>query len=176
MARSVLCECGRLKDYRAARCSRCAGVSYSVNREHEDTHEEILSAIASSLSVLEASSKLKQSRNTLSKFIRSNDVDISHFRAATNRVTPDEQIFCMGSKRNNGTVKKRILDRDLISYVCALCGQLPFWNDQELVLELDHEDGNPFNNCLDNLRFLCPNCHSQTPTNKGKRGKRGSKS
>ena len=35
-------------------------------------------------------------------------------------------------------------------------------------LELDHTDGNPLNNQLDNLRLICPNCHAQTETYKGK--------
>ena len=37
-------------------------------------------------------------------------------------------------------------------------------NNQELILQLDHIDGDKTNNELINLRFLCPNCHSQTPT------------
>lgn len=45
----------------------------------------------------------------------------------------------------------------------CLCG-LNEWKGQSLTLELDHIDGNPNNNLRENLRFLCPNCHSQTPT------------
>lgn len=47
---------------------------------------------------------------------------------------------------------------------CSDCGILPFWNDKILVLEVDHIDGNSDNNLPDNLRLLCPNCHSQTIT------------
>lgn len=42
------------------------------------------------------------------------------------------------------------------------------WNNKELKLDLDHINGDPTDNRLDNLRFLCPNCHSQTNTYKGK--------
>ncbi len=45
----------------------------------------------------------------------------------------------------------------------CLCG-LSEWLGGRLVLELDHKDGNKKNSSRDNLRFLCPNCHSQTPT------------
>lgn len=56
---------------------------------------------------------------------------------------------------------------------CALCG----WNKKNSStgyspLEVDHLDGNSENNCIENLRILCPNCHSLTPSfrnlNKGK--------
>lgn len=46
---------------------------------------------------------------------------------------------------------------------CLHCG-LCEWNNKRLVLELDHIDGNTDNNTRANLRLLCPNCHSQTPT------------
>lgn len=51
-----------------------------------------------------------------------------------------------------------------VPHVCALCGIEPFWNGQPLVFHLDHEDGDRSNNDRSNLRLLCPNCHSQTPT------------
>lgn len=47
---------------------------------------------------------------------------------------------------------------------CTKCGVGTEWNDEPLVLQLDHIDGNCDNNFPDNLRLLCPNCHSQTPT------------
>lgn len=46
---------------------------------------------------------------------------------------------------------------------CLHC-DLSEWQGQPLVLELDHVDGNKNNNTRENLRMLCPNCHSQTPT------------
>lgn len=52
-----------------------------------------------------------------------------------------------------------------IPYLCKECGQEPLWNGKELTLQIDHIDGNHNNNeDLLNLRFLCPNCHTQTPT------------
>lgn len=47
---------------------------------------------------------------------------------------------------------------------CLLCNGLPIWKDLPLPFQLDHIDGDRQNNSRPNLRFLCPNCHSQTPT------------
>jgi 5-methylcytosine-specific restriction endonuclease McrA len=49
-----------------------------------------------------------------------------------------------------------------------LCGQQPMWNGKQLVLILDHINGINNDNRLENLRLLCPNCNSQTPTFAGR--------
>jgi len=51
---------------------------------------------------------------------------------------------------------------------CAHCYISQEWNGKELKFELDHIDGNRSNHTRNNLEFLCPNCHSQTPTYRGK--------
>lgn len=52
-------------------------------------------------------------------------------------------------------------------YKCTCCG-ISDWNGNPLILEIDHIDGKSDNNSPDNLRFICPNCHSQTNTYKSK--------
>ena len=50
---------------------------------------------------------------------------------------------------------------------CWQCG-INEWLGQPITLELEHSDGDATNNNIDNLKLLCPNCHSQTPTYKNK--------
>lgn len=52
-------------------------------------------------------------------------------------------------------------------YKCSCCG-ISEWNNKPITLDVDHIDGNPYNDNPSNLRYLCPNCHSQTPTYKAK--------
>lgn len=73
----------------------------------------------------------------------------------------------------SGREKVYILRREMlaagVAHQCAVCRTGAVWNDVPLVLHIDHINGNYLDNRLINLRFLCPNCHSQQPTSKDKR-------
>lgn len=63
-------------------------------------------------------------------------------------------------------LKNRLISEGVFNNVCFECG-LTEWNGKELVMELDHINGDPTDHRKDNLRMLCPNCHAQTPTHRG---------
>ena len=64
----------------------------------------------------------------------------------------------LANKGNAKTYLKRFAE-----YKCSKCS-ISEWNGEKLVLQLDHIDGNTENNRKENIRWLCPNCHSQTST------------
>lgn len=70
-----------------------------------------------------------------------------------------------GEKVHPQTLRKHIIDER--GHKCSCCG-LSEWMGQEIPLELDHIDGDSTYNFSINLRLLCPNCHAQTDTYKGR--------
>ena len=104
---------------------------------------------------------------TLKNHIIELELDVSNLtHKATNPFTPntDEQVFCEHSQVTQSCLRNRVLKKNLIPYVCAICGQPPEWNGKPLTLTLDHKDGNRTNNRLENLQFVCPNCDHQQST------------
>ena len=77
-------------------------------------------------------------------------------------VTP-EMVLKDNCKHARTVLRRCILKHDLLPYKCDICG-ITEWNNKTLSLELDHINGKNNYNRLENLRFLCPNCHSQTST------------
>lgn len=74
------------------------------------------------------------------------------------------EIFIENSTYNNNTNIKKILYKELNwEYKCKWCG-INEYNNKPISLELDHINGNNKDNRIENLRLLCPNCHSQTST------------
>ena len=89
------------------------------------------------------------------------------------RFIPIEECLVKNSPvRSNGTLKERLLKKGMLKNECDLCKGGPEWKGQVLVLQLDHINGDNKDNRLENLRILCPNCHTQTETHSGKRFKR----
>ena len=64
-------------------------------------------------------------------------------------------------------LRRKLIEDGLKQEKCEECG-ISEWMGNPIVLELHHKDGNRYNNSLDNLQILCPNCHSQTDTYRSK--------
>ena len=71
-----------------------------------------------------------------------------------------------GGKKPGKTTLKNYLN-ETHGQKCSCC-HLSKWLNKDITLEIDHSDGNPYNDSPENLRYLCPNCHSQTESYKAK--------
>jgi len=84
-----------------------------------------------------------------------------------------EKVFVENSSYSQLLVKRYYMDQ-CENKACSIC-DIKDWQEKPLILELDHINGINNDNRIENLRLLCPNCHSQTPTYKSKNGNRGCK-
>ncbi|MFD0315260.1 HNH endonuclease signature motif containing protein [Streptomyces flavalbus] len=116
----------------------------------------------------------------ISRRIQAYGIDTSHFtttvrtanmRDNRRRRSPEEILkenpSAHARRTPSNRLKRAILELG-VEEQCALCGIRAVWLGEPLPLEVDHIDGNWRNNRIQNLRLLCPNCHSTTDTYRGR--------
>ena len=111
---------------------------------------------------------------TIKKYIGAFNIDISHFDnsavVAARRKTqekhtlPNDVVFVENCPHANTVVRRKFMRMMQDKYRCAVCGNEGIHMGKKLRLEMDHINGVNNDNRIENLRLLCPNCHSQTET------------
>lgn len=81
---------------------------------------------------------------------------------------PINEILTEHSNFKRQSLKIRLVKERLLKYKCRDCNNSGEWNNKKLSLQLEHINGISDDNRLENLCFLCPNCHSQTETFSGR--------
>ena len=84
---------------------------------------------------------------------------------------PNEMVFVKNGHTSTTNLKKKIIREGLKEYKCEKCG-ITEWQGEPISLQIHHINGDHHDNRLENLQFLCPNCHSQTDTYAGKNSSR----
>ncbi len=169
------CKCGKEKDYRANACAICSGASLPKRPEYRKTDEEIIEAAAHHTSYFNIAQAIGVPRRRVKEVLDAHNIDTSHFCVCKDRPIGFEKVFTYHAKRNNMLVRRYLLLYEVFPYHCAMCGLEDEWNGSRLTLQLDHIDGDPCNNFIENLRWLCPNCHTQTSTYCGRKARGKSK-
>jgi 5-methylcytosine-specific restriction endonuclease McrA len=150
------------------------------------TDEMLVQAVAESRSVRQTMQKLGLvpaggNYVQVREHIRINKLDTSHFlgqgwnKGKQNTWMPTrtlEDILVTNSSYQSFKLKKRLFAAEIKKVECEECGWKKVSEDGRIPLELDHINGVRTDNRLENLRILCPNCHSLKPTHRGRNKKR----
>ena len=148
-----------------------------ISKVYQVSDEEFIKIIQESnsysdcLRALGLGTRGGSSTDTLKRRIKELNCSIEHFGkaavSANTKYTLDEILIENSSYANISRLKQRLVNEKRLEYKCSCCG-IDSWLGKPLSLQLDHINGINNDHRIENLRFLCPNCHSQTDTYAGK--------
>lgn len=145
--------------------------------------ENFIEAVASSTSIRQVLSRLNVrphggNYRTAYKYIEKFKLDTSHFTGqGWNKGSkpgprrPIEDYLSNKQSIKSYNLKSRLILEGYKKHECEICG-LSKWQNKDIPTELHHVDGNHYNNNLNNLQILCPNCHHQTDNFRNTKSKR----
>ena len=146
------------------------------------THQDLVNAVEKSVSIRQVLIRLGLvpaggNYVQVTREIKTLQIATSHFtgkgwnkgkKIPRNPVIPTEQILISQSGFQSFKLKKRLFSEGRKNPICELCGWAEMSSDGRIPLELDHINGDRRDNRIENLRILCPNCHSLQPTHRGR--------
>jgi len=157
-------------------------VIINTMKQRSWTAEELKNAVKNSFSYRQVLSKLGLREaggnyEQIKKYIAEYNLDKRHFkgrgwnlglRGIGKPLISLDEILVKNNNFQSFKLKKRLFAAGLKSQCCEKCGWAEKTSSGYLPLELDHINGDRHDNRLENLRILCPNCHSLTPTHRGR--------
>lgn len=141
----------------------------SYETKFENWKEMVIEATAQSESAAKAALLLGIKYDTYKKYaVKYGCFNTNQSGKGTKKYTPSIPLDLILSGKHptysTDKLKKRLLKEKILDEKCTFCGISNVWNDRPLILQLDHINGDGRDHRLENLRILCPNCHSQTET------------
>lgn len=140
-----------------------------------DKKDEILQLISNNESKASIARLLGCKIQTLDSYLKKMNIDYKGNQGAKGKKTDPSRLSAIELSRTKWVgshkLKLRLIEDGLKEHKCEICG-ITEWMGKPVPIELDHIDGDHYNNDIDNLRIVCPNCHAQTDTHAGKNTKR----
>lgn len=148
---------------------------FSDKKKRLWTDDQMRAALQTSETISDVLKKLRLTvrpgnYSTVHNFVQQHNISISHMtgkkcgRGNRNISGPLESVLVKNSTYSRAALKRRLIRDGILEQKCDICGQLPVWHGHPLIMILDHVNGVNNDNCLSNLRLLCPNCNSQQST------------
>ncbi len=109
--------------------------------------------------------------NALKKKIQEFNIDISHFNIKNENDREKyslKEVFCKNSPVTQKMLRGYVTRHNILEYKCENCGCDGHWQGGIISLEIDHINGDNKDNRIENLHYLCPNCHALTETYRGR--------
>lgn len=136
-----------------------------------DRKQEVLKWIEENQSKAFICKQLKCKPETLESYLKKFGVTYVGNKGLKGKKTDSKRLSAIEySKKHycrSHELKIKLIQDGLKKHECEICG-ITKWMGKQVPIELDHIDGNHYNNELMNLRIVCPNCHAQQDTNAGK--------
>lgn len=151
--------------------NECTTFRNKMRKDILNRKDEILGWIENNESKAFICSQLHCKPETLENYLKKFGVTYKGNMGLKGKKTDTKYVpaldYIKGSFVSAHRLKLKLIRDGVKEHKCEICG-ITEWMGQKVPLELDHIDGNHYNNEMYNLRIVCPNCHAQQDTNSGK--------
>ena len=166
-----------LKRHRGSVSAKAKQLNLKVTKKKLFTKEELELAVKKSYCITNLLENLNKTQSgssvkIIKKYLALYNIDISHFNPYKKNIEVLKNIPHLplsywlqeGTKIGSSNLKEKLYKSGIKERICEKCGQTEMWNGERISLILDHINGHPKDNRIENLRIVCPNCEATLET------------